>query len=171
MTDAKTSLAIYSPSEHQETLRAIFRCWLEDNPLDTQGFEGKVREALAPSDAVQVLKLAAVNEQFKHWFITGDIEWRVKLKMLERKSMEALASVLNDTDPKSAGARVNAAKYLLELAGKTAKTLPPPNEKLEDAIAKMSEADLKLLMENDDGTETTVEVKKTKRKSKAVIDV
>ena len=164
-----TSLAIYVPSSDQEKLRAVFQCWLEDNALDTRPFEEKVKDALEESDANRVIKLAETNVQFKRWFMTGSIEFRVKLKLLEQKSMQALEDVLASDDPKSAAARVNAAKYLLELSGKTAKTLPNPTAKLEDAIAKMSEAELKMLMENEDGSETTVEVKKTK--AKRTIDV
>ena len=163
------TLAVYVPSADQEKLRAVFQCWLEDNSLDTRPFEEKITDALEPTEAERVLKMAEANPQFKRWFMTGNLEFRVRLKLLEQKSMQALEEVLATDDPKSAAARVNAAKYLLELSGKNAKTMPNATEKLEEAISKMSEAELKMLMENADGSETTVEVKKTK--AKKVIDV
>ena len=168
--DAKppqNSLAIYTPSEDQLKLRAIFQTWLEDNALNTLPFEDKVREALAPAEAERVIKLAEINPEFKRWFMTGGIEFRVRLRMLELKSMTALEDVLANDDPKAANARVNAAKYVLEMAGKSAKTLPKASEKLEEAISRMSELELKALMESED-TETSVEIKKTKKK---VIDI
>lgn len=165
------SLAIYNPTPEHEKLRAIFQCYLEDEPLSTLPFEEKVKDCFDKDIATRVIKLAELNSEFKKWFITGNIEFRVRLKLLEQKSMSALEEVLCDQDPKSAGARVNAAKYLLELSGKTAKSLPAPTQKLEDAISQMSEAELKMLMSNSDGSETTVEIKKGKPKKATVIDV
>lgn len=167
--NASNSLAIYTPSPDQEKLRAVFQCWLEDNSLDIRPFQDKVRDALDKVDADRVNQLAELNPSFKRWFMTGNLDFRVRLKLLEQKSMAALEDVLMDQDPKSAGARVNAAKYLLSLSGKTEKSLPQASEKLEEAISRMSEAELKMLMENADGSETTVQVKKTK--AKKVIDV
>lgn len=163
------NLAIYVPSADQEKLRAVFQCWLEDNALDISSFECKVNAAFDATEANRVIKLAEINPQFKRWFMTGSLEFRVRLKLLEHKSMQALEDVLASDDPKSATAKVNAARYLLELAGKTAKTMPNSAAKLEEAISRMSEAELKMLMENEDGSETTVQVKKTK--AKKVIDV
>lgn len=158
------SVAIYNSTPEHDKLRAIFQCYLEDEPLSTMPFEDKVKDCFDAVVANRIIKLAEVNAEFKKWFITGNLEFRIRLKLLEQKAMSALEEVLMDTDPKSAGARVNASKYLLELAGKTAKTLPQPTQKLEDAIANMSEAELKMLMSNADGSETSVEIKKTKSK-------
>ena len=167
---AGDSLAIYTPSADQEKLRAIFQCYLEDNPIDQRPFDDRVRSALEPQDADRVIKLADLNPQFKRWFMTGHLEWRVRLKLLEQKSMSALEEVLACTDPKSSAARVNAAKYLLSLSGKTEKTAGNPAEKLEQAISQMSEIELKALMESEDGSETSVEIKRT-NKSKKIINV
>jgi len=168
---ANNSIAIYSSTPEHDKWRAIFQCYLEDEPLSTMPFEDKVKDCFDIAVANRIIKLAELNTEFKKWFITGNIEFRVRLKLLEQKSMSALEEVLCDQDPKSAGARVNAAKYLLELSGKTAKSLPPPTQKLEDAISQMSEAELKMLMSNADGSETTVEIKKGKPKKATVIDV
>jgi hypothetical protein len=169
IAESKHCIAIYNATPDHEKLRAIFQCYLEDEPLSTLPFEDKVKECFDVATANRIIKLAELNVEFKKWFITGNIEFRVRLKLLEQKAMSALEEVLMDQDPKSAGARVNASKYLLELAGKTAKSVPQPTQKLEDAIANMSEAELKMLMSNADGSETSVEIKKGKPKK--IIDV
>lgn len=166
-----SSLAIYNPTPEHEKLRAIFQCYLEDEPLSTLPFEEKVKDCFDKDVATRVIKLAELNSEFKKWFMTGNLHFRVRLKLLEGKALSALEEVLLDQDPKSAGARVNAAKYVMSLSGKTEKTVPSATNKLEDAISQMSEAELKMLMSNSDGSETTVEIKKGKPKKATVIDV
>ena len=164
---AKTNtntLAVYVPSADQEKLRAVFQCWLEDEPLSTLPFEDKIKACFDVDTANRILKLAEANVEFKKWFLTGNLHFRVRLKLLEAKALSAIEEVLADQDPKSAGARVNAAKYVMSLSGKTEKTMPSPTAKLEDAIAHMSEVELKALIEDTHGEETTVEIKRTKSK-------
>lgn len=159
-----TSLALFVPSEELTTQRAVFQVYLEDNPLDVRPLADKLKECFDKETADRLIKLSDINPEAKKWLLTGNIEFRVRLKLLEQRSMQALEDVLANDDPKASNARVNAAKYLLELAGKSVKTLPQQSQKLEDAIARMSEIELKALMESADGTETTVEVKRKKPK-------
>jgi hypothetical protein len=166
---SNNSLAIYNSTPEHESWRAVFQCYLEDEPLSTLPFEDKIRDCFDVAIANRIIKLAELNVEFKKWFITGHLHFRVRLKLLEAKALSAIEEVLADQDPKSAGARVNAAKYVMSLSGKTEKTVPSPTSKLEDAIAQMGEMELKALMEDNQGNETTVEIKRTK--SKKIVDV
>lgn len=162
------SLAIYNATPEHEKWRAIFQCYLEDEPLSTISFEDKVKDCFDKETANRIIKLAELNSEFKKWFITGNLHFRVRLKLLEIKALSAIEEVLADQDPKSAGARVNSAKYVMSLSGKTEKTVPSATNKLEDAIAMMGEMELKALMEDSKGNETTVEIKRTNKKRQAI---
>jgi hypothetical protein len=169
IANGNNSLAVFNPTPDLEKNRAVFLVWLEDNPIDKSNFRDKLKACFDVKTADRLAKLAEVNPEFTKWFLTGETEFRVRLKLLESKALSALEDVLANDDPKAASARVNAAKHILSLGGKTEKTMPQAKEKLEDAIAQMSEAELKMLIENADGSETTVEVKKKKKAE--VIDV
>lgn len=169
IANGNNALAVFAPTPDLEKNRAVFLVWLEDNPIDKSSFKDKLYACFDTKTADRLAKLAEVNPEFAKWFLTGETEFRVRLKLLEAKALSALEDVLADSDPKAASARVNAAKHILSLGGKTEKTMPQAREKLEEAIASMSEAELKMLISNSDGSETTVEVKKGKKPK--IIDV
>jgi hypothetical protein len=97
------------------------------------------------------------NPAFENWF-QADHEFDSKLKYLADKSLQALASLLDNDHPAAANARVKAAQVILSLAGKAPKSPKSEENSLLNAVAKMDAAQCQALLSN--GTEVKVSVKK-----------
>lgn len=128
----------YIPSPEQRKTKAAFYAVYSDNPLCE-------RADISATYVQQVTGDSRVRRwwsdgQFRQWFINGD-EFRQRVEYLAHLALDTLEKLLGDDNPKTAGARVNAAKLLVEVANK----LPQrwKQEKWHDAeIGKMDKKQL-----------------------------
>lgn len=129
-----TEELVYKPSPDQRRLKSAFWIRMNDTPLcDPKAITLAIAQKLVPDKRLD--RWWSING-FREWF-TNTEEYRERTENLAHLALTALEEVLQNQDPKAQGARVNAAKLILETANK----MPHKGIKevyIDDKIGKMN---------------------------------
>lgn len=128
----------YRPSEDQYKVKIAFWHRFNDSPFAGPGDVtlGVIQKFVSD---YRLPKWWA-NAGFKEWFRNRE-EFRERVEHLAHKALTTLEQVLDSDDPKSANAKVGAAKLLMEVARK----MPPKHIReiyVDDKIGKMTKVQL-----------------------------
>ena len=133
----------FQPTAAQEKAKAAFMVAISGNPLiDLRKMSGENAARLAGNTSITTWWK---KPGFKEWF-TNEDSWRAQLLYLTTVALRTLENVLLDDNPRSAAARVNAAKLILEAANK----MPSKTKEvryLDKSVENKSEAELKKMIE------------------------
>lgn len=129
----------YKPLPRDRELKAKFWVRASSDPLATSDV------ALTRANAERLCQVKLPNWDlpgFQDWFFNKD-EFRQKIEYSVSLALDALNDVLVNTDPKAQGARVQAIKVAMDLAGRT----PRQSTNIQvnnvgSQIASMSKAEL-----------------------------
>lgn len=134
------SEVVFLPTPEQRRVKAVLWTQLTDNPAYDPSRLSKELAVQLTGDH-RVGKWWQHEAGFKDWLQNKD-EFRQRLEYLTQLALDALESVLVDSDPKSSGAKVSAAKLLMEVANK----MPQRNARElyhDERIQKMSAQELR----------------------------
>lgn len=138
----------YIPSDPEKELKALFTVALEENPITDWN-------SLSPSVIEELTKDPRIHKWwpkpgFREWF-SNRHEFRAKGEFILDKLLDSFLQIALSDDPKSFGAKVQAAKVLAEITGKTQKAAKirvldaeiPDNPTEIKAMIKQLEAQVK----------------------------
>lgn len=143
--------AIYDPSSRDREIKVRFWQAMEDNPMVDASL---VTVAMAAKmTGSRNLEALWSKPGFKSWFL-NDNEFRQRVDVLSSLALDAIEAVLKSDDPKGQGARVNAAKLLLEMANKMPAKQHGSGKQasMEKVIASMDRVQLEAFMQSQAGT-------------------
>lgn len=128
----------YIPNAEQRKLKAAFWTRFRENPFC------EARD-IQKADIFQLTSDGRIDRWwtqpgFKEWFRNQE-EFRERIEALAMSVLDRLTVIMESDDPKLSNAQVQAAKLLMEIAGK----MPPKYAKEQyhdDKIARMSKAEL-----------------------------
>lgn len=150
----------YRPTDSMLKLRAEFFALEEENPLDLRDVREKIREYFPTNRADQIIRLMDNSPAFENWF-QGTHEFKARVKYLADKALAAVEDILNNPHPAAANARIKAAQFIIEMAGKSPKVggkeQPDESTHLMKALNKMDRAQVEALLSN--GTEIKMSIK------------
>lgn len=130
----------YKPMPRDRELKAKFWVRAESDPL------GITDVSQTRANVERLCQAKVINwEQpgFQDWFFNKD-EYRQKLEYSVALALDALNDVLVNTDPKVQGARVQAIKVAMDLAGRSQQKSPSIqiNQQVGQQIQSMNRAEL-----------------------------
>lgn len=136
--DIAVSELTYLPSPQERRAKSAFWARFAENPLcEPSAISASLAARFAGEN--RVLKWWS-EPGFSDWFRNQD-EFRQRIEYLAHLGLDTLEQILIDPNPKSASARVNAVKLLMEVA----KKMPPRNQTakyMDEAIAAMTREQL-----------------------------
>lgn len=133
---------LFNPTDAQRKAKAALHIALEDNPMHSIS-------SITPTLAAKLtseprFKVWMKEEDFRDW-LANTSEFRQRVEFLAHKALVALESVLDNEDPKAAGAKVSAAKTIFEISNKKTKVEAP--RFMDRAINEMTPAQLEAFIE------------------------
>lgn len=139
---------VYVPTTQERKLKAKFWSRAAENPLvSLNGNSITLAQVKQLAGNANIVDTSWKKPGFKDWFLNQD-EGRAKLEYLFDLGLDAMEELLQNPDPKTSSAKVNAVKLLAELTGRYIKGKQGQVGGIGEAIANADKASLEALFES-----------------------